>query len=128
MTGRRPRFGFTGWATTVALSGCYLTRPRYVGAELAPLVLLTAGGLAAVPWSPPVAVPGLLALLVLNAVGSAGDVLTAGWVLTRGGAGMVEPRGTQAVVYAADPTTPTEGRGGDGGAPVPAETHPTRLW
>lgn len=78
VTGRQPRFGFTGWAATVALPGCYLTRPHYVAAELAPLVLLTAGGLAAVPWTSPGAVPGLPALLLLYAVGSAGDVLTAG--------------------------------------------------
>lgn len=77
-TERRPRFGFTGWAAIVALPGCYLTQRCHVAVELAALVLLTAGELVVLPWMPLGAVPALLTLLVLNAVGSAGDLLTAG--------------------------------------------------
>ena len=80
--GGRPRFGFKPWTRFgpvfyAASPGSYLDRPRYLAAGLGPAVLLTAALAAALAL---VAADDLLAstvtwAFVLNAAGSAGDML-----------------------------------------------------
>ena len=80
--GGRPRFGFKPWTRFgpvfyAAAPGCYLNKPRFLTAGLAPAVFLTAALAAALVF---VAEDDLLVsialwALALNVSGSAGDML-----------------------------------------------------
>ena len=75
----------------------------FLAVALAPLVLLTAGGLAELPWTSADGVPVMLALLVLYLVGSADDLVTVAWILTRRGTVRIEVHGSRVAVDAATP-------------------------
>ena len=80
-TGARPKFGFKGVYAYAAAPDWYLSRLPYVVVALAPLVILTALGVAAL-WVVPASciLPSLL-LVTLNASGAIGDILISFWTL-----------------------------------------------
>ncbi len=77
----RPRFGFRGAYAFAAAPGWYIPRGRYIAVGLAPLVLITLAGLAAVLVVPPGALPALWFAVTLNAAGAVGDIFIVGWLL-----------------------------------------------
>lgn len=80
-TGARPKFGFKGVYAYTAAPDWYLSRLPYVVVALAPLVILTALGVAAL-WAVPASwILPLLLLVTLNASGAIGDILISFWTL-----------------------------------------------
>ena len=80
-TGARPQFGFKGVYAYTAASDWYLSRLPYVVVALAPLVFLTALGVAALWVVPASWILPLLLLVTLNASGAIGDILISFWTL-----------------------------------------------
>jgi hypothetical protein len=73
-TRSRPQFGFKGWYAYAAAPGWFLPRRSFLVVGLAPLVGITAVGLAALPFLPALPALGTLVLLAFNAIGAIGDV------------------------------------------------------
>lgn len=83
LTGARPIFGL-GWTYAyTAAPDWYLPRGRFALVGLAPLVLLTALGLALLPIVPLALVPLLVLALTLNAAGAVGDLALVGLLLAQ---------------------------------------------
>jgi hypothetical protein len=99
-SGRFPQFGFKGYYAFAAMpSGVYLERDRYILTGLAPVILLTLGGLALLPVLPAWTLPTLLFFLAGNASGSVGDVLVIGWLLSKPPEVLIEDNGAVMTVY-----------------------------
>lgn len=81
-----PRYGFKGVYAYAAAPDWHFPRREYAIAAAAPLVLLTAGGLALALILPPGALPLLIFALSFNAAGAIGDLLVLAWIA-------VSPRG-----------------------------------
>ncbi|MCZ7573049.1 MAG: DUF3267 domain-containing protein [Ardenticatenaceae bacterium] len=79
--GHRPRFRFRGGMLFVEVGYGLLARDEYLVVLLTPLVLLTGAGLVALAWGPPLLAPLVASLLIINAVGAAGDLVAAGLLL-----------------------------------------------
>jgi hypothetical protein len=80
-TRSRPRFGLGGTYAFAAAPDWYIPRRLYLVVALAPLVLMTLTGLAAVFVVPDNLLPGLLLLIAMNFSGSVGDMMVAAWLL-----------------------------------------------
>jgi hypothetical protein len=76
----RPEFGFRGTYAYAAAPNWYIPRGRFVVIGLAPLVLITLAGLAAVMVFPPGSLPLLWFAVVLNAAGAVGDIFIVSWL------------------------------------------------
>jgi fatty acid desaturase len=99
-SGKIPLFGFKGFYAYAALPpGVYLERDRYLLTGIAPLLVLTAAGLALVPFIPALTLPVLLFFLVGNASGSVGDVIVIGWLLSKPPEVLIEDNGAVMTVY-----------------------------
>jgi hypothetical protein len=79
-TRERPRYGFKGAYAFAAAPDWYFPRREYALAAVAPLVLLTAGGLALALSIPLGALPILIFALSFNAAGAIGDLLVLAWI------------------------------------------------
>ena len=77
----------------------YLPRQHHVAVALAPLVVMTLVGLLWLPVAPAVVVPPLLLVLVLNASGAVGDLVTVIWLLKQPRATFVRDRGDTITLY-----------------------------
>ncbi|MDN7024869.1 DUF3267 domain-containing protein [Methanoculleus sp. FWC-SCC1] len=99
VTGKRPYFGVTGFYAYVgAPPGVAITRNRYLGIALAPLLVVTLAGLLLLPAVPLIALPPLLLLLILNAAGSVGDLIASCWLLRYPPSVLVGDQGVAVVV------------------------------
>ncbi len=76
----RPEFGFRGTYAYAAAPNWYIPRGRFVVIGLAPLVVISLAGLAAVLFFPPAGLPALWFALTLNAAGAVGDIYIVGWL------------------------------------------------
>lgn len=103
-TRERPRFGFKGLYAYAAAPEWYLPRQQHLIVTLAPLVVITAIGLLWV-WLAPVAVViPLLLVVVLNAAGAVGDLVTAVWLLAQPATTLVRDSGDAITLYRPPPT------------------------
>lgn len=98
-TGERPRFGLTIWYAFAGAPDWYLPRDRYLVVGLAPLVLITLGGVALLPIVPPDVVLPVLFVTVFNAAGAIGDLLVTVWVLRRSPRALVNDTGDTFTIY-----------------------------
>lgn len=80
-TGSMPHFEFKIVYAAASAPGWYLPRLQYIIVGLAPLVLLSLLGTAAMAVVPPGWLPALVAFLVFNASGAVGDLIVVAWVL-----------------------------------------------
>jgi hypothetical protein len=92
-TGSRPQFGFRGLYAFAAAPNWFLPRRSYLVVALAPVVLITLAGVAAVfliaePW-----LPALLFLVAMNFSGSVGDMMVAVWLLQKPTSDLVQDYG-----------------------------------
>ncbi len=76
-----PHFEFKIVYAAASAPGWYLPRLQYVVVGLAPIVLLSLLGVAAMAVVPHAWLPMLTAFLVFNASGSVGDLIVVAWVL-----------------------------------------------
>jgi hypothetical protein len=73
-TGGRVKFAFKGAYAYAAAPDWYLPKKPYMVISLAPLVLMTAGGLLALVWVPLNWITPIILLLAMNASGAVGDL------------------------------------------------------
>lgn len=110
-TGDRPRFGFKGLYAYAAAPGWYLPRNQHLVVALAPLLLITLGGLLMIALIPTAAVLPLVLVVALNAGGAVGDLVAAIWLLRADAAALVQDTGDSMVIFAAEEPVPGwEGR------------------
>jgi hypothetical protein len=102
-TRQRPVFAFRGAYAYAAVPGWYIPRGQYLVVGLAPLVALSlvgAGLMAVVPesWILP-----LVAFMVINAAGAAGDMALAVWLIFCPARTFAQDRGDSVTLYAPGP-------------------------
>ncbi len=73
-TGGRVKFAFKGAYAYAAAPDWYLSKKPYMVVSLAPLVLMTVGGVLALLWVPVNWVVPIILLLAMNASGAVGDI------------------------------------------------------
>lgn len=98
-TGARPRFALKLMYAYAAAPDWYLPRYQHLVTALAPLVVMTAAGLALLPVVPARLVPALLFVLTANAAGAVGDMLVAAWLLRQPPTALVRDIGDAITVY-----------------------------
>ena len=99
LTRERPRFAFKGVYAYAAAPDWYLPRLHHVVVALAPLVVITLGGLLWLPVAAEVVVLPLLSVLVLNAAGAVGDLVTVVWLLRQPRTTVVRDSGDAITLY-----------------------------
>jgi hypothetical protein len=103
-TRARPTFGWNGWDAYATASGWCFTRGQMMVVGLAPLVVITLGGLVVAALAPkPLAILALLAIVV-NAAGASGDLYLVGRLLRLPGPVVVEDQHDRMTWYL--PATP----------------------
>ncbi len=98
-TGDRPFFGLSWSYAYAAAPDWYLPRNQYLVVGLAPLALLSLGGLVLLPFVPLSLMPGLVFLMAFNAAGSVGDMFVVGYLLTRPASVLINDVGNAFSVY-----------------------------
>jgi hypothetical protein len=102
-SGRRPTFGAKGlFVYAAAPQDVYFPRNHFVIIGMAPLVLLTIGGLLLMLIVPMGAVSILGLVIAFNAAGAAGDLVMAARLLSYGPDTLIQDRETGVVVYGPD--------------------------
>lgn len=99
MTGQRPRLGFSGFYTYTSAPESFISRSAYLLIRLAPLVVITVFGLAAVPIVPLNLVPGVLLLISLNIAASVNDLIFVWWILSKPEDVLIQDFSDRALVY-----------------------------
>jgi hypothetical protein len=99
-TGSPPRFGIGAWYAYASAPGWYLPRGPFLVVGLAPLLGLSAVGLAVVPFLPPASVGWVAGGLIVNAVGSIGDLYIAVRLLGAPARALIEDTGHTVTWYA----------------------------
>lgn len=101
-TGDRPTFGFKGLYAYAAAPSWYLPRNQHLVVALAPLLVITLGGLLLVALLPEAAVLPIIAIVALNAGGAIGDILVALWLLRIDAAALIQDTGDAITVFHAE--------------------------
>lgn len=99
VTGARPTFGFKGLYAFAGLPDWYLPRNKFLVATLAPLVVITLIGTLLLAVVPAGWVLGLLLVIVSNAAGAVGDMMAAGWLLSKPKSTMVNDTGDALTIF-----------------------------
>jgi len=80
-TRQKPRFGFRGVYAFAAAPDWYLPRGQYAIVGIAPLVVISLLGMLLIPFIPDQWLMPVLAFVIFNASGAAGDVIVVAWLL-----------------------------------------------
>ncbi len=80
-SGERPHFGLRGAYAYASAPEWYFPRAQYLVIGLAPLVLLSLGGLGLIALLPDAWIVVLWLFMIFNASGAIGDILTVAWLL-----------------------------------------------
>ncbi|MGH2537556.1 MAG: metalloprotease family protein [Candidatus Promineifilaceae bacterium] len=99
-TGTRPKLGLGPFYAFAAAPDWYLPRNQFLVTGLAPLVLLSLLGLAALVPAPLAAAPILVLALAANAAGAIGDLWVAGWLLRFPPLALARDSGPEIAIYA----------------------------
>jgi hypothetical protein len=105
-TRARPRFGFKGAYAFAAAPDWYIPRNQYLLIGIAPLVLMTLGGVLLLLIVPAPYILPVALVVVLNAAGAVGDIAVVGWLLFKPSSLLVCDLGDGLIVYFA----PEDGR------------------
>jgi hypothetical protein len=92
-TANRPRFGFRGYYAFAAAPEWYIVRRFYLIVALAPAVLITMFGIAAIFLVTEDMLLGLLFLMTANFSGSVGDMMVAFWLVRKPNETLVQDSG-----------------------------------
>jgi hypothetical protein len=98
-TGDRPEFAFRIAYAYAAAPGWYLPRGAFFVTTLAPLVVISLGGLLLSLVLPPGALAAIWLVMVLNASGAVGDLLVAVWMLFQPAGSLFQDRGDAVTVF-----------------------------
>ena len=80
-TRERPKFGFKGLYAYAGAPDWYLAKKPYLIVGVAPLVLISAVGFAAMALAPAAWIFPILMFITLNASGAVGDIFAFFWIL-----------------------------------------------
>lgn len=94
-----PRFAFKGAYAYAAAPGWYLPRGPFVITTLAPLVLISLGGLLAFRLVPASWLTGAWFAATMNASGAVGDILVTWWILNQSPRSYIQDRGDAVTLY-----------------------------
>lgn len=98
-TKERPKFGFKLVYAYAAAPGWYFPRSQFIIIGLAPLVLISLGGLLLIAVLPLHWMPALYIAIVLNAAGAVGDLAVVAWLLNRPAHTYVQDEGPRMTLY-----------------------------
>jgi hypothetical protein len=98
-TRSRPLFAFRWTYAYAAAPDWFLPRNQYLLTSLAPLIFITLGGLAVIPVVPASWLLGVWFVLTMNAGGSVGDLLVAGWLLRQPPTCLAQDRGDSVTLF-----------------------------
>jgi hypothetical protein len=98
-TGSRFQFGVGIGYAYAAAPGWYIPRWQHIVIALAPLLLISLLGLALLPVLPTAVIPYLFVALLINAVGSVGDLMMVGWLLLKPAHALVQDTGPAIFIY-----------------------------
>jgi hypothetical protein len=98
-TGARPTFGFKGLYAYAAAPDWYLPRNQHIVVALAPLLLITLGGLVLLAVLPEVALLPSIVFVALNAGGAVGDIVAVFWLLRADASALVQDTGDAVTVF-----------------------------
>ncbi len=98
-TRSRPQFAFRWTHAYAAAPDWYLPRNAYLMTSLAPLVVISLVGLALIPLLPADWLVAAWFVLTMNASGSVGDILVAGWLLRQPVTCLAQDRGDSVTLY-----------------------------
>ncbi len=98
-TGSRPRFGVGAGYAYAAAPDWYFPRWQHLIIAIAPLLLISGAGLALLPFLPASAFIYLFVALMMNAVGSVGDLAMMGWLLLKPPYALVRDTGPAIYIY-----------------------------
>lgn len=107
-TGARPRFAFRWTYAYAAAPGWFIPRNAFLVTTLAPLILISLGGLAMVPIFPPAGLLATWYILTMNAGGSVGDLLVAVWILRHTRHCRIQDRGDAVTLYLPENSSPKD--------------------
>lgn len=100
ITGSRPRFGVGSAYAYAAAPEWYIPCNLYLVVGLAPLVVITAVGVALLPVLPASTLIIWWFILTTNASGAVGDMFVVGWLLLKAPRTMINDHGDRILVYA----------------------------
>ncbi|MGW8317966.1 MAG: metalloprotease family protein [Candidatus Promineifilaceae bacterium] len=106
----RPKFGVHLLYAYAAAPDWYLPRNPFIIVGLAPFLTITLLGLLALPVISVNGVPVLLAAITLNAAGSMGDLIVAGWFLMRSPNLLAQDSGPAVRIFEPQPDLETKMR------------------
>lgn len=98
-TGAKPRFAFRWTYAYAAAPDWYIRRNYYLVIALAPLILISLGGVVLTPWLPSSAILAAWYILTMNLGGSVGDLAAAIWVLRRPADCLIQDRGESMTLF-----------------------------
>jgi hypothetical protein len=110
-TKSRPRYGFKGLYAYAAAPEWYLPRNRYLVVGLAPVVGMSLVGLLFISFVPQGLVLPLFYVIAINAAGSIGDLLVAGWLLFKPATTLIQDAGDAVAIYQQKARTESETNG-----------------
>jgi len=99
ITRHRPQVSFRGFYTYAAAPEWYLPRWVYLLIRILPLVVITIGGIAVVPFVPLNLVPGVLLVISLNISAGVSDIVMVVWVLGKPKGVLVVDDGDRLLVF-----------------------------
>ena len=94
-----PKVGFNLLYAYAAAPDWYFTRRQFVLIGLAPVLLLTLAGIAAMPLVSFITVPRIILALTVNAAGAVGDFIVVMWALGQPANILLRDEGTAVSVY-----------------------------
>lgn len=103
VTKSRPRFGLRAAYAYAAAPEWYVSRNAYAMIGLAPLIVLTALGIAIIPYVDINWLYVLIFAMTINASGSVGDAYVVGWLLLHPANTLVNDHGDAIWFYQAGP-------------------------
>jgi hypothetical protein len=94
-----PKFAFRGAYAYAAAPGWYLSRNAFLITTLAPLVLISLGGLIVIRTIPPAGLLATWFVLIMNASGAVGDMLVAVWIMLHTSRSYIQDLGDAVTLY-----------------------------
>lgn len=99
ITGRKPIFAIGPGYAYAAAPDVYITRHPYLVTAISPLIVLTALGMAIIPFVPRDLIFHVGLIMVMNITGAVGDLWVVGGLFLRRGPLLIQDSGDRVAVY-----------------------------
>ena len=98
-SGERPQVGFNLLYAYAAAPDWYFTRTQFILIGLAPVLVITLFGVAAMPFVNFITVPQIVLALTVNAAGAIGDFIVVMWAMSQPSDILMRDEGTAVSIY-----------------------------